>query len=81
VVDYRVWTISRWLWARHWYQLCHLAKVLGGCGEEELIAGAAWFSQAKSVELENAFEMGKQHLDFLAQPSRYAAFPRLCECR
>ena len=34
-------------------------------------------SQSKPIELENAFEMGEQHLDLLAQSARHVALPRL----
>ena len=32
--------VSLWTQAWHWYQLCQLSEVLGGCCEKELIACA-----------------------------------------
>jgi hypothetical protein len=46
-----------------------------GC-EEELVVTAARSSQSEAVELQDALEVGKQHLDLLAQPPRGVAFPR-----
>ena len=34
---------------------------------------------APTISYENAFEMGKQHFNFLAKASRSAAFPRACD--
>jgi hypothetical protein len=52
-------------------------EVLGGCCEKELIARTIRSSESESIELENAFEMGEQHFNFLAQSSRGAAFHEL----
>lgn len=41
-------------------------EVLGGCGEKELVSRAGRTSQAQSAEAQDAFEMGKQHLDLLS---------------
>ena len=30
------------IWLRHWDQLSQFSKVLGGCCEEELVAGTIW---------------------------------------
>ena len=55
-------------WDRWWRRDRHgeLSEVLGGGGEVELVAGAVWSSQPQPIELEDAFEVGEQHLDFLA---------------
>ena len=66
---------SSQVWDR--YQLRQLAEVLGGCCEEELVAGTLGAAQSKPIELEDAFEMGEQHLDLLAQSARHVALPRL----
>src|SRR3954454_10917526 len=73
--DGRAGRSSSWRWIWHWDQLCHLPEVLGGCCEEEFVAGTLWPSESQPIEFENAFEMGEQHLDLLAQPSRHPAFP------
>ena len=59
--------LYRWYWLRRRDQLCELPEVLGGGGEEELVASAAWSSQSEPVEPQDALEMGEQHLDLLAQ--------------
>jgi len=51
--------------SRHRDQLGHLAEVLGGRGEEELVFCAFGTSQAQSIQLQDAFEVRKQHLDLL----------------
>jgi len=45
----RPWLCGRW-GGGHWDQLGHLAEVLGGGGEEELVSCAVWTSQAQAVE-------------------------------
>jgi hypothetical protein len=57
------------LGTRYRNQLRQLPKVLGGCSEEELVASSTWSSQSESIEFQNAFEMGEQHLDLVAQPA------------
>ncbi len=37
----------------------HLSEVPGGCGEEDLVAGAAEAPEPQAVELEDALEVGK----------------------
>src|SRR5215208_316116 len=46
-------------------QLGELAEVLGGGGEEELVLGTVWAPQAQAVQLQDALEVGEQHLDLL----------------
>ena len=41
-------------------------QVLRGCGEQDLVPGAAQASQSKPVEPEDALHMRKSHLDLLA---------------
>ena len=48
---------------RHREQFRHLAEVLGGGGEEELVFCSVWASQAQAIQLQDAFEVRKQHLD------------------
>jgi len=43
-----------------------LPRFLSACCEEELVSGAAWSSQSEPVQLQDALEMGKQHLDLLS---------------
>ena len=52
--------------AWHRYQFRQLSEVLGGCCEKELITRAIRSSESEPIELENAFEMGEQHFNFLA---------------
>src|SRR5690606_6911840 len=54
----------------HRPQLSELSEVLGGCSEQELVAGAAWTAQSEPTEPEDALEVGEQHLDLLATMSR-----------
>ncbi len=42
-----------------------LSEVLGGCGEEDLVAGAREASEPEAVELEDAFHVGEGHFDLL----------------
>lgn len=67
--------VSGWVRAWHRYQLRQLSEVLGGCCEKELIARTIRPSESEPIELENAFEMGEQHFNFLAQSSRGAPLP------
>jgi hypothetical protein len=43
------------------------SKVLGGGCEVEFVSGTARSSQSKSSQTEDAFEMGKQHLDLFSE--------------
>ena len=63
-----------WLCVWRRYQFCQFPQVLGGCSDEELIAGTIRSSKSQSSEPENAFEMGKQHLYLFAQTPRFLAF-------
>ena len=47
-------------------QLGELTQVLSRGGQEELVSGAAETTQAQPVELQDALEVGEQHLDLLA---------------
>jgi ATP dependent DNA ligase-like protein len=66
-----------WIWRRD--QLCKLSEVLSGRREQELIARAGGSTETQAVELENALEVGEQHLDLLAQASRHATFKGPCD--
>ena len=55
---------------RHRDQLGHLAQVLGGGGEVELVFCSVGASEAKAVEPKDAFEVREQHLDLLALAPR-----------
>ena len=46
-------------------QLGELAEVLGGGSEEELVLGTIRAPQAQAVQLQDALEVGEQHLDLL----------------
>ena len=50
----------------HGDQLGHLAEVLGGGGEEELVSCAVWTSQAQAIHSEDALEVREQHLNLLS---------------
>jgi hypothetical protein len=52
------------------HQLRHFPEVLGGGCEEELVACAAWSSQAQPAEFEDALQVRKQYLDLC--PARVA---------
>ena len=47
------------VWDR--YQLCQFAEVLGGGGEEELIARAGRSAEPQPVEREDALEVGERN--------------------
>lgn len=53
-----------------WDQLCELSEVLGGGCEVELTSGSVWSSEAVAIQLQDAFEMGEQHLDLLSGSHR-----------
>ena len=71
--------LSCWLEGRRRYrsEFCEPSEVLGRGGEQELILGSVWAAQAQSTELQNAFEMGKQHLDFFAVATRLVEVGRV----
>ena len=50
--------------------ICELSEVLGGGGEEEFVTCTVWTLQSQASEAEDAFEMGKQHLDLLSELHR-----------
>jgi hypothetical protein len=52
-------------WALRRDELGEFAQVLGDGGEVELISGALGTSEPQAVELQDAFEVRKQHLDLL----------------
>ncbi len=58
-------TSARYRDRRHGAQLGEFPEDLGDRGEEELVSGALGPSQAQAVELQDAFEVGEQHLDLL----------------
>src|SRR5688572_33144878 len=58
---------SRW---RLGNELCEPAEVLGDRRERELILGALRAAQSKASHLEDAFQVGEQHLDTLALAAR-----------
>ena len=53
-------------WRRNGRELGEFSQVLGGGGEHELVLRALWSTQAKAAELEDALEVGEQHLDLLS---------------
>src|ERR1051325_1144104 len=53
-------------WYRRRDQDGELAKVLGGGGKVELVAGAIRAAQSQPIEPQDAFGVGEQHLDFLS---------------
>src|SRR4030095_12088409 len=46
-------------------QFRHLAEVLRGRGQEELVASTARTAQSQAIEAQDALQVGEQHLDFL----------------
>ena len=58
--------LSCWEWA----ELGEFAEVLDGCGQKELVLGAVGSSKSEPVETDDAFEVRKQHLDFLPGVAR-----------
>ena len=50
------------LWL-HWPQPGESPQILGGRREQELILRPAWTAQPQPPELQDALEMGEQHLD------------------
>ena len=70
----RLGVISGWLEGGERDQLRQLPEVLGGGCEDELITRTIWTAKSEPIELENALEMGEQHLDLLAQSSRRGPF-------
>ena len=56
--------------ARHCSKLRQLPQILSGGCKEELVSGALRSAQAQTAELEDALEMGKEHLDLLAPMPR-----------
>lgn len=57
---------SRRSWRGHWDQFREFAEVLGCCCEMELVTRAIGTSQSQAIELQDALEVGEQHLDLLA---------------
>ena len=56
--------------------LASLLRFWAVAAEEELILGPARPAQAQSTELQNALEVGKQHLDLFAVASDIAGMSR-----
>src|ERR1700733_256471 len=79
VLDCEPLVVSGWVRDWHRYQVRQLSEVLGRCCEKELIASAIRSYESEPIELENSFERGEQHFNFLAQSSGSAAFPRACD--
>ena len=57
-------------------QFGELPEVLGRCGEVELVPGPVRSPQPEPIQLQDALEVGKQHLDLLALAPRGAALLR-----
>ena len=51
-----------------------LSEVLRGSGEKEFISGAAWASEPKPAEAENALQMGEEHFNLLSELAGQAIF-------
>src|ERR1700722_7631503 len=47
-------------------ELRQLSEVLGGGGQQELIFGSTWPTQAQSIQPEDALQMREEHLDLLS---------------
>jgi hypothetical protein len=50
----------------HGLELGQFPEVLGGGCEGEFVLNTAWPAQSEPPQTENAFEVGEEHLDFLA---------------
>ncbi len=57
-----------WWWPSD--QRCEPSQVLSDGSENKLILGAAWATQSKSTELQDALQVCEPHLDLLALTSR-----------
>src|SRR5204863_8393953 len=55
--------LSRRSWFWHWDELGYFPEVLGRGCKVELVTGAVRSPQSQSIELQDAFEVGEQHLD------------------
>jgi hypothetical protein len=69
----------RWLW--HWDELGEFPEVLGRGCKVELITSAVRSSQSQPIELQDAFEVGEQHLNFFALTARGSVAPVLAISR
>lgn len=50
----------------HRSDLCHFAEVLGCGGQVELVSGSIWTPKTQAIQLQDALEVGEQHLDLLS---------------
>ena len=41
-------------------------QILGGGGQQELVFGSTWATEAQSIEPEDALQMREEHLDLLS---------------
>jgi hypothetical protein len=57
--------------------LGHPSQVLSRCRKQELISCSGQSSQAKPIELQDALQVGEEHLDLLALPLRLGVPGRL----
>ena len=47
-------------------ELRQFPEVLGGGGQQELVLGSIWTTEAQSTEPEDALQMSEEHLDLLS---------------
>src|SRR3954447_3031515 len=61
-----------------WHEpLGHSSQVLRSRCHQEFIMGAAWTPQSQTVQLQNAFKMGKEHFHLFSLTARFLVFRRL----
>ena len=51
-------------------ELRQFPEILGGGGQQELIFGSLWATEAQSTEPEDALQMSEEHLDLLSFSTR-----------
>jgi hypothetical protein len=56
-----------WRWEGD--ELRQFPKILGGGGQQELVLGSIWTTEAQSTEPEDALQMSEEHLDLLSLPA------------
>ncbi|MHC2302553.1 hypothetical protein ACVJBD_006819 [Rhizobium mongolense] len=59
-----------------WSEFGQSPEDLGGCGKQEFVSGTARTPQPQTRHPENAFEMSKEHFDFLTTMPRLLIFRR-----
>ena len=66
-------------WRRKGDELRQFPEVLGGGGQQELVLGSIWTTEAQSTEPEDALQMSEEHLDLLSFATRDGVGLGLCD--